>query len=125
MEQVRHNPGVFKQPNKSHKTGRHRSKGEVLRTQNGKVASQVVSRKKKDLISKDQRKNRMFQMRKNKRDDIVNKKRCIGSLNGSPHIVSIIPLCADVSCLDIMEVLNKCDSQAVIKISETSFYSLE
>jgi pre-rRNA-processing protein TSR1 len=125
MDQVRHNPGVFKQPNKVHKTGRHRSKGEVSRANNGKVDSQAISRKKKDLISKDQRKNRMFQMRKNKRDEIVSKKRCIGSLTGSPHIVSIIPLCGDVSCLDIMEVLNKCDSQAVIKITETSFYSLE
>ena len=28
-EQVRHRPGVFKQQNKSHKTGRHRSKGQI------------------------------------------------------------------------------------------------
>lgn len=33
--QVRHNPGVFKQTNKTHKTGRHRSKGEVLKTNKG------------------------------------------------------------------------------------------
>lgn len=125
MEQVRHNPGVFKQPNKGHKTGRHRSKGEVQKANNGKVASHIISRKKKDLVSKNQRKNRMFQMRKNKRDEIINKKRCIGTLTGCPHIVSIIPLSSDVSCLDVMEVLNRCDSQAVTKITETSFYSLE
>ena len=28
-EQVRHRTGVFKQQNKSHKTGRHRSKGQI------------------------------------------------------------------------------------------------
>jgi hypothetical protein len=53
----------------------------------GKVDSQAISRKNKDLVTRDQRKNRMFQIRKNKRDDIVNKKRCIGSLTGCPHIV--------------------------------------
>jgi pre-rRNA-processing protein TSR1 len=35
MNQVTHNPGVFKQPNKAHKTGRHRSKGEILKANNG------------------------------------------------------------------------------------------
>ena len=28
-EQETHRPGVFKRPNKSHKTGRHRSKGSI------------------------------------------------------------------------------------------------
>jgi len=35
-KQVTHRPGVFKQPNKTHKTGRHRSKGEILKTNKGK-----------------------------------------------------------------------------------------
>lgn len=35
--QVRHNPGVFKQQNKAHKTGRHRSKGEILKTNKGNL----------------------------------------------------------------------------------------
>lgn len=85
--QARHNPGVFKRPNKEHKTGRHRSKGEILKSNNGKVATQVLSRKKKDIQFKNERKNRLFQIRKNKREEILNKKRCIGTLNGSPHIV--------------------------------------
>lgn len=38
---------------------------------------------------------------------------------------AIIPLSADVSCLDVMEVLNRCDSQATTKITDTAFYSLE
>ena len=85
-KQVTHKPGVFKQPNKTHKTGRHRSKGDILKTNKGKVGIKVLSRKKKDAQSKDQRKNRMFQIRKNKREEIVNKKRCIGSLSGCPHL---------------------------------------
>lgn len=37
QNQVIHNPGVFKHPNKAHKTGRHRSKGEILKTNKGSL----------------------------------------------------------------------------------------
>jgi pre-rRNA-processing protein TSR1 len=87
MNQIKHNPGVFKQPNKTHKTGRHRSKGEILKSNKGQVSVKVMSRIKKSGPSKDQRKNRLIQIRKYKRDEIINKKRRIGNLNGSPHIV--------------------------------------
>jgi len=53
----------------------------------GKVGIQVLSRKKKDNQFKVERKNRLLQIRKNKREEIINKKRCIGGLHGSPHIV--------------------------------------
>jgi hypothetical protein len=45
--------------------------------------------KKKDRDQfKEQRKNRLNQIRKNKREEIVSKKRAIGTLTGSPHIVA-------------------------------------
>lgn len=87
--QQTHRPGVFKQQNKSHKTGRHRSKGEILKTNKGKVGVKQLSKKMKNSHSRDDRKNRLNQIRKYKRDEILNKKRAIGSLNGSPHIVVI------------------------------------
>ena len=87
-KQVTHNPGQFKQQNKSHKTGRHRSKGEIDKSNKGKVGIKSLTKKKsRDAQSKDQRKNRLNQIRKNKRDEILSKKRAIGSLNGCPHIV--------------------------------------
>ena len=36
-EQVRHRPGLFKQQNKTHKTGRHRSKGQLQKEARGIV----------------------------------------------------------------------------------------
>jgi hypothetical protein len=60
-----------------------------LQINSGKVGVQVLSRKKKDNQYKNERKNRLFQIRKNKREEILNKKRCIGALNGCPHIVVI------------------------------------
>lgn len=35
-DQQRHRPGVFKQQNKAHKTGRHRSKGSLETANKGK-----------------------------------------------------------------------------------------
>lgn len=87
-KQVTHNPGRFKQQNKPHKTGRHRSKGEIDKGNKGKVGIKTLTKKSKlDRQKKDQRKNRLNQIRKNKREQIINKKRAIGSLNGCPHIV--------------------------------------
>lgn len=87
-KQVTHNPGRFKQPNKAHKTGRHRSKGEIDKSNKGKVGIKALTKKSKlNSQNKEQRKNRLNQIRKNKREQILNKKRSIGSLNGCPHIV--------------------------------------
>lgn len=87
-KQVTHNPGRFKQQNKPHKTGRHRSKSEIDKTNKGKVGiKSLTKRNKQDAQNKDQRKNRLNQIRKNKREQILNKKRSIGSLNGCPHII--------------------------------------
>lgn len=35
--QETHRPGVFKRPNKSHKTGRHRSKGSISSDSKGRL----------------------------------------------------------------------------------------
>lgn len=37
VEHASHRPGLLKQQNKSHKTGRHRSKSEIDKTNKGKV----------------------------------------------------------------------------------------
>jgi pre-rRNA-processing protein TSR1 len=86
--QARHKPGVFKQQNKTHKTGRHRSKGEIHKTNKGKVGVKLLTKGSKNKShSRDDRKNRLSQIRKNKREEILNKKRSIGSLSGAPHLV--------------------------------------
>jgi pre-rRNA-processing protein TSR1 len=89
MENVRHRPGAFKQQNKAHKTGRHRSKGQIDNTNKGKVEVKALTKHRKQQ-SRDDRKNRLNQLRKTKREEILNKKRLIGGLNGAPHIVVLI-----------------------------------
>lgn len=123
--QVRHNPGVLKQQNKPHKTGRHRSKGEILKTNKGKVGIKALTKRRVDNQNKNQRKNRMVQLRRNKREEIVNKKRCIGTLTGCPHIVSIIPLSREVNCHDVIEQLVQCDPEAKSRMTETNTYCLD
>lgn len=92
-QQVRHRPGAFKQQNKSHKTGRHRSKGEIHDQNKGKVdVKDMTKKKRREAMKRDDRKNRMNQIRKNKRDEIINKKRAVGTLSGSPHVVVSHPI---------------------------------
>jgi hypothetical protein len=146
MENVRHRPGAFKQQNKAHKTGRHRSKGQIDNTNKGKVEVKALTKHRKQQ-SRDDRKNRLNQLRKTKREEILNKKRLIGGLSGAPHIVvlisnftfiylhffthfhstfkSILPLSSDVSCVEIVDQLIKCDPQAKSQITETGSYMLE
>ncbi|RNA32223.1 pre-rRNA-processing TSR1 -like protein [Brachionus plicatilis] len=125
-KQVTHNPGRFKQQNKPHKTGRHRSKSEIDKTNKGKVGiKSLTKRNKQDAQNKDQRKNRLNQIRKNKREQILNKKRSIGSLNGCPHIISIIPLSTDVNCMDVIEQINNSEPESKKNLSETGIYTIE
>lgn len=86
-KQQTHRPGIFKQQNKTHKSGRHRSKGEINKNNKGRVDVKQMTKKKEKSHSRDDRKNRLNQIRKNKREEILNKKRAVGSLNGVPHIV--------------------------------------
>ena len=43
---IAHRPGAFKQSNKGHNTGRHRSKGAVEKENRGRVGLKVVAGKK-------------------------------------------------------------------------------
>ncbi|KAJ8933917.1 hypothetical protein NQ318_016489 [Aromia moschata] len=54
---IAHRPGAFKQTNKEHKHGRHRSKGSI------------------SISAKDQRRNQAIQIRQKKRDEVLAKKR--------------------------------------------------
>ena len=47
----------------------------------------MLGKKAKNDLSKNDRKNRDLQLRKTKREEILNVKRSIGSPSGTPHVV--------------------------------------
>ena len=62
---IAHRPGAFKQSNKGHNTGRHRSKGAVEKENRGRVGVKALSGKKgvHKVLAKIDRRNKAVQMR--------------------------------------------------------------
>ncbi|KAJ8930714.1 hypothetical protein NQ314_016479 [Rhamnusium bicolor] len=71
---IAHRPGPFKQSNKNHKHGRHRSKGSINISAKGKISVKTLSKRNKRELNKDQRRHQAVQIRQNKRDEILAKK---------------------------------------------------
>ncbi|XP_070558804.1 pre-rRNA-processing protein TSR1 homolog [Ptychodera flava] len=109
-----HRPGSFKQKNKTHKTGRHRSKGEIDREVKGRVGVKMITKKMKRELKKAARRNKAKQSMMKKREEVIMKKRNIGSASGAPHLVVILPLSADVDPDKVRQQLLSSDESAVV-----------
>ncbi|KAG9432080.1 pre-rRNA-processing protein TSR1 [Apis mellifera carnica] len=82
-----HRPGAFKQINKPHKTGRHRSKGSISSEVKGKIG-------------------------KKKREEVLQQKRNLSGLHSAPILVCIIPLQEDLNIDNILSIITKADESA-------------
>ena len=93
---VAHRPGAFKQSNKTHNTGKHRSKGAVSKENRGRVAGKLSgggSKKAGLVISKADRRNRAVQLRRAARAEVAAAKRAVGGAGGGPPLLlTVIPL---------------------------------
>ncbi|CAH2015899.1 unnamed protein product [Acanthoscelides obtectus] len=114
---IAHRPGAFKQTNKEHKHGRHRSKGSISLAAKGKISIKTISKKLKKDLNKDQRRNQAIQLRKKKRDELLAKKRSLGGTDYAPFLVCIIPLSKDIYPDTAMAILEQCDEEAVVSKS--------
>ena len=95
MTGVAHRPGAFKQSNKGHNTGRHRSKGAVEKENRGRVGAKAVSGARKGqhkLLGKIDRRNKAVQMRKQAREEVQASKRLAGGVGHAPLVVCVVPL---------------------------------
>lgn len=109
-----HRAGVFKQTNKAHKHGRHRSKGCIDVAAKGifnccyklvstfiyylilgKLSVKALTKRQKRDLNKDQRRHQANQLRQNKRDEILNKKRSLGGSNNAPFLGRIL----NIACI--------------------------
>ena len=94
--QEKHRSGPLKQQNKAHKTGSHRSKGQVDAQNRGRVSvkghHQSSKRSNKSGLSRIERKHQLNQIRAKKREESLMKKRSVGSAHFPPIETAIIPL---------------------------------
>ncbi|CAH0557510.1 unnamed protein product [Brassicogethes aeneus] len=116
---IAHRSGAFKQSNKEHKHGRHRSKGSLAQTNKGKVSVKKQTKRNKHVLTRDERRHQADQIRQNKRDDLLARKRSLGSIASAPFLVCILPLNKDIDPNSVLNLLTQCDEQAVVHKSPT------
>uniref|UniRef100_A0A8C1FPV9 Pre-rRNA-processing protein TSR1 homolog n=1 Tax=Cyprinus carpio carpio TaxID=630221 RepID=A0A8C1FPV9_CYPCA len=104
-QQQAHRPGTYKQKNKQHKHGKHRTKGEIGRENKGRVAVMALTKKQRRETRKMDRRNKANQLRRNKKDLVLTEKRKLGSRDGPPHLVAVIALHAEVDAGAVTKIL--------------------
>ncbi|XP_069766404.1 LOW QUALITY PROTEIN: pre-rRNA-processing protein TSR1 homolog [Narcine bancroftii] len=108
-----HRPGAFKQPRKTHKAGRHRSKGAVERASRGRVDVKVISKKTKKELRKHDRRHQASQRRQQSREAVLAEKRSLGSQDGPPHLVAVIFLHAGTGAQGVLSLIHSSDTASV------------
>ncbi|XP_066551514.1 pre-rRNA-processing protein TSR1 homolog [Amia ocellicauda] len=112
-QQQAHRAGVYKQKNKQHKHGKHRTKGELERDNKGRVEVKALSKKQRKELRRLDRRHKASQLRQNKKDSVLSEKRKLGSKDGPPHLVAIIPLHAGIDAQGAMKLLQSDETGVV------------
>lgn len=77
----------------------------------------AISRRQKQLASRDQRRNNANQQRRAKRDEVMQKKRQLGGQSTAPFLVCLLPLHTDVDPRSALNVFTTCDPSAQVHTS--------
>lgn len=115
--QETHRPGVFKQTNKLHKSGRHRSKGAINASTCGKTSIKAASKQAKREQSREVRRLQSKQLRVKKRYEVYEKKRNLCGSLAPPILITIVPLQEDFDIKKVVTLLSECDETACVSTS--------
>ncbi|XP_024132626.1 pre-rRNA-processing protein TSR1 homolog [Oryzias melastigma] len=114
-KQQGHRAGIFKQKNKVHKHGKHRTKGEIERENKGRVSVTALTKKQRKELKKMDRRHKANQLRRNKKDMILTEKRRLGSRDGPPHLVVVVSLHAGADASAVTKLLRQEGSGGVVQ----------
>lgn len=109
-----HRAGPLKQSNKTHKTGKHRSKGSIDNLHKGRVSLKSSSKSKRNVSeSKAARRNRLNQVRCVKKSHILEVKRSLGGhgLKAPPLLVALVPLSSEAEVAKLSELLKNSENE--------------
>ncbi|XP_037665162.1 pre-rRNA-processing protein TSR1 homolog isoform X1 [Choloepus didactylus] len=112
-----HRSGPLKQQNKAHKDGRHRGRGSAQRDGKGRLALKTLSKKVRKELSRVDQRHRASQLRKQKKEAVLAEKRHLGSKDGPPHHVLVVPLHNRISLSEVFCLLQDRDS-GIIHLNE-------
>lgn len=79
--------------------------------------AKALSKRIKSELGKEARRHQAQQIRQNKRDEILQKKRHFGSSAAPPFLIALIPLQKDINLQDVLTVLKNADETASIAYS--------
>lgn len=85
----------------------------------GKFSVKTLSKKIKRSLNREERRHQTNQIRQNKRNEVLSKKRSLGGFDAAPFLVCLLPLNKTVDREKVVESLTQCDPDAVIYRSET------
>ncbi|XP_034286638.1 pre-rRNA-processing protein TSR1 homolog [Pantherophis guttatus] len=89
-----HRAGSLKQQNKPHKAGKHRVSS--ARRQGGRVSVKTLTRQVNRNWSKQDRRHRAWQLRRQHQEAVLEEKRNLGRKDGPPHLMVLVPLHAQI-----------------------------
>uniref|UniRef100_A0A452SK98 Pre-rRNA-processing protein TSR1 homolog n=1 Tax=Ursus americanus TaxID=9643 RepID=A0A452SK98_URSAM len=108
-----HRSGPLKQQNKAHKGGRHRGRGSAQRDGKGRLALKILSKKVRKELSRVDQRHRASQLRKQKKEAVLAEKRQLGSKDGPPHQILVVPLHDRISLPEAFRLLQDKDTGTV------------
>ncbi|XP_050597421.1 pre-rRNA-processing protein TSR1 homolog isoform X1 [Bombus affinis] len=94
--------------------GRHYSKGSINSEVKGNVGVKVLSKRATKNLGKSARRLQSSQIRKNKREEVLQQKRNFGGSHSAPVLICLIPLQEDVDTDNILSTITKADESANI-----------
>ncbi|GBP10399.1 Pre-rRNA-processing protein TSR1 homolog [Eumeta japonica] len=116
MQQA-HRPGNLKQSNKAHKS-RHRSKRGIAAAVKGKVNIKEFIRRTRRELKKNERRHQSLQIRQNKREEVLAKKRALGGARNPPFLVCVVPLNSQLDVQSAITILKTCSEGATVTESQ-------
>ena len=83
-----------------------------------------VVRRNRHILKKDERRHQALQIRKNKRDEVLSKKRAIGRNRNPPFLVCVVPLNAQLDVQSALVILKTCSEGATVSHSTNGILHL-
>lgn len=78
----------------------------------GKIGVKILSKHVTKNLGKDARRHQSSQIRKKKREEVLQQKRNLSGLHTAPILVCIIPLQEDLNIDSILSIITKADESA-------------
>uniref|UniRef100_A0A8K9WMJ0 TSR1 ribosome maturation factor n=1 Tax=Oncorhynchus mykiss TaxID=8022 RepID=A0A8K9WMJ0_ONCMY len=125
-QQQGHIASVFKQKNKEHKRGKHRTKGEIERENKGTFSMTLMTaltKKQKKEARKLDKRHKANQLRQNKKDLVLAEKCHLGSRDGPTHLVAVVALHAGVDAEAVTRLL-WCEEAGWLVREDNSVYEV-